>query len=120
MGRLDDQLEEDRALRDAAKRLFHNELKHVRKEITPTALGERLADNVGQRVDAASDGAIELAELHGGKIAATGGALAAGIGLWLARKPILAWLAPLFSKGEASPADSGANEVFADEEADDE
>jgi hypothetical protein len=120
MGRFDHQLKEDRALRDAARTVFRKELAHVSGEVKPAALGERLADNVGQQVDAASDGAIDFAERHGGKIAATGGALAAGIGLWLARKPILARFAPLFSKGEANSPDTSEDESFADEDSHDE
>jgi hypothetical protein len=116
MSRFKRQLEEDRALRDAARTLFHNDLAYVREEMTPTALGERLADNVGQKVDAASDEAVDLAQRHGGKIATAGGALAAGIGLWLARKPILDWLAPLFSNGEAGVPNKSGDESFADED----
>jgi len=120
MARLEQRLEEDRELRNAARKVFRNELEHARGEMTPTALGERVGDNVGRRIDAASDGAIEFAERNGGKIAAAGGAIAAGIGLWLARKPILARLAPLFSKGEASIPEESVDGGFADEDADDE
>jgi hypothetical protein len=116
MSKLEKQLQEDRALRNAARELFHNDLAYVREEMTPTALGERLADNVGQKIDAASDEAIGLAQRHGGKIATGGGALAAGIGLWLARKPILARLAPLFSNGEAGRPDNSEDGGFADED----
>lgn len=105
MGRLERQLAEDRALRDAAKRVFSVELANVRQEVTPTALGERLGDNLGRKVDAASNEAVEFTARHGGKIAAAGGAAVAMIGLWLAREPILARLAPLFSQGEAGPSD---------------
>ena len=59
MTRVKEQLEEDRMLRDCARALFRNDLAHVRKEITPRALGERLADNVGAKIDAASDGGPE-------------------------------------------------------------
>lgn len=120
MDKLDRQLAEDRALRDAAKRVFTGELAHVRQEVTPGALGERLGENIGRRIDAASDGAVEIAERHGGKFAAAGGAIAAGIGLWLARKPILARLAPLFSQGEAETADKGVSETAMDEDSSDE
>lgn len=118
MSKLEQQLAEDRALRDAARKVFRKELAYVREEVKPAALGERLADDVGRRIDAASDEAIEFTERHRGKIATAGGALAAGIGLWLARKPILAWLAPLFSNGEAEEPDNGGDESFADEESD--
>jgi hypothetical protein len=112
MSKLERQLVEDRALRNSARKMFRRELDHARNGMNPTALGERLGEDVGRRVDEASDGAIAFTERHGGKIAATGGALAAGIGLWLARKPILARLTPLFgaapfSQGEAALSDRG-------------
>ena len=116
MSKLEEQLEEDRALRNSARRLFRKELDHARREFTPTNLGERLGDDIGSQVDRASDHALDFTERHGGKIAASSGALAAGIGLWLARRPILARLAPLFSKGEAAPVDNAPEEIAAIED----
>lgn len=106
-----EQLEEDRALRNSARSLFRKELAQVRKEITPRALGERAANRIGAKVDAASDGAIEFVQRHGGAIAATGGALAASVGLWLARKPIMARF-----RGKTNGVTDGGS----DEEANDE
>ena len=99
------QLEEDRALRNSARRLFAKELKHVRAEVAPRAIGERMADRVGERAEAASDSAIGFAESHWGKIAAAGGAFATAAGLWLARKPILSTLAGWFRQGEGDLPD---------------
>lgn len=104
-----EQLEEDRALRNSARALFRNELSRVRKEVAPRALGERLADNVGEKIDAASDKALGFARRRGGAIAAAGGAIAAAVGLWFARKPLIERLRP-----------SGAEDGNFDEEADDE
>lgn len=121
MNRLERQLEEDRALRDSARALFRKELEHVRGEVKPDALGERLGDNIGRRVDAASDEAIAFAERHGGKVTAAAGALAAGVGLWLARKPILARLSrllgsPPFIAGEGGLPDKSGSEKAPDED----
>jgi len=110
MNKLEQQLEEDRQLRNSARKLFRKELDYVRKETTPTALGERVGDTIGRKVDKASDSAIGFVSENGGKLSAAG-ALVAGVGLWLARKPIISEFAALFSTGE----DSEANKVADDE-----
>lgn len=84
-----EQLEKDRELRNSARALFRKELDHVRHEITPQALGERAADRIGEKVDAASDNAVGFARRRGGAVAAAGGAIATAVGLWFARKPLL-------------------------------
>lgn len=104
-----EQVEEDRMLRDSARALFRTDLAHVRKEITPQALGARVADRIGAKVDAASDEAVDFVHRRGGAIATIGGALAASLGLWLARKPIIARLRGI-----------GATDGDSDEEHDDE
>jgi hypothetical protein len=88
MSKLRRQLEEDRALRDTARKLLRKEFDHVRRDVAPRALGERVADRVGEQLDAASDGAIAFATSRSGALAAAGGAIASAIGLWLARKPL--------------------------------
>ena len=120
MSKLSRQLEEDRALRDSARSMFAKELEHMKGEVTPRAIGERLADRVGEHAEAASDSAIEFAETHGGKIGAVSGALATAAGLWLARKPILSALAGWFSRGECEPPQSDAEIGYLDEVPDDE
>ena len=109
MSRLRRQLEEDRALRDSARAMFRKELDHVRQEVAPQALGERVADSIGERVDAASDDTIGFVRKHGGAISAAGGAIASAVGLWFARKP-------LFSRIEAwlGEDESGVAEVLPD------
>ena len=88
MSKLRRQLEEDRNLRDSARELLRKEFDHVRRDVAPRALGERVADRVGEHIEAASDSAIGFAGRHRGAIAAAGGAIASAVGLWLARKPV--------------------------------
>ena len=95
MNKLERQLEEDRALRDAALGLFKAELAHVKGEATPEALGERLAGNIGDKAGAASDKALGFVERNSTALAAAGAALASAIGLWVAREPILSGLSAL-------------------------
>jgi len=117
MSRLREQLDEDRSLRDSARALFRKELSHVRRAVTPQALGERVADRVGTKVDAASDDAVSFVRDHGGAIAAAGGTLATGVGLWLARKPIIERLRGLFDgSGKADDATDGGSYKETDDE----
>ncbi|HSG34292.1 MAG TPA: hypothetical protein VLA37_07130 [Sphingomonadaceae bacterium] len=120
MGKLEERLAEDRALRNSARTVFRKELDFVRREVTPKALGERAGVRIGEQVDRASDGAIELAERHGGKAAALIGAIAAGFGVWLARRPILAQFSALFSKGEAASGDMERTEELPEQDSDNE
>jgi hypothetical protein len=117
MSRLREQLDEDRALRDTARALFRKELAQVKGEVTPQALGERVADRVGEKVDAASDKAAGFVRRHGGAIFAAGGAIVAAAGLWLARKPILERVCPRLD-GSSKP--NGAADGGSDKEADNE
>ncbi|OJW70053.1 MAG: hypothetical protein BGO57_16385 [Sphingomonadales bacterium 63-6] len=105
-GELEAQLEEDRVLRDAARSIFFSGLANTRKEITPSALGQRVADRIGARADEASDAAIEFADRHKAPIIA---ALAAA-GLWLARRPILSTLARFTGKREEETGEEGATD----------
>lgn len=115
-----DQLEEDRALRDAARAVFREELSYVRGELSPQAIGERIADNIGRKADAATDKAAELAEDHGAAVAATLGSAAAAAGLWFARGPIATGLAALFGKKENHQGDSDSGGITDIEDSEDE
>lgn len=107
---LETRLEEDRALRDAAREVFLVELAHAREEATPSAIGQRLADRIGARADEASDAAIEFADRHGTTVLAALAAVASAAGLWLARKPILSGLARMKAKRNEKTGDSGASD----------
>ena len=73
----------------------------MKAEVTPEALGERVADNIGSRAEAASDKAIGFVEDNRGKIVGAIGAVGAGIGLWIARAPLLSGIKALFMQDEA-------------------
>jgi hypothetical protein len=107
MSNPEDQLEQDRALRDEARELFIGGLAQLRQDMTPRAIGERIADRVGAKADSASDAAFDLVETHG-RTAAAALAVAASAGvLWLARKPILAGVSRLTGRRLADNNDGG-------------
>jgi hypothetical protein len=105
MADLERQLEEDRALRNSARALFRKELGHVSREVRPGAIGERIANRVGEKADDVADAAVDFAEGHGKTVAAAViGALAAA-GLWFAREPIAEGLGGLL--GNRNENDAG-------------
>lgn len=118
MSSLSDRLKDDRALRDSAREVFTAELAHVKQEAKPSAIGERIANRLGRKVDAVSDKATDLAGEHGGKILAGAAAIAVAAGLWLARKPILSGLSALTGKG--TKGNTGDRGEQLPEDADDE
>ncbi len=118
MSELGRKLAEDRALRDAARTLFRSELAHVRTAVTPDALGERIANRLGAKVEAASDAAVDLAENHGGQLAAGFAAALSAAGLWLARKSVLAGFAGLMAGRNKHAGEDGDQPIS--EENDDE
>ncbi len=107
---LETRLQEDRALRDAAREVFLVELAHARQEATPSAIGQRLANRIGAKADEASDTAIEFADRHGTTVLAALVATVSAAGLWLARKPILSGLARMKAKRNEQAGDSGASD----------
>ncbi|OYW46354.1 MAG: hypothetical protein B7Z08_02480 [Sphingomonadales bacterium 32-68-7] len=102
MNRLERQLAEDLALRDAALGLFKSDLALLRADLRERGLGTRLADRIGDGTMDMVDDAVDYAEAHRGKIAALGIALV----LWLARGPILRAISSLFDDPDAEPDDA--------------
>jgi len=98
------QLVEDRDLRDAALRLFKQDLALVRADLHERGIGARLADRIGDGTLDMVEDAAAYAEANRGKVAA---ALAA-IVLWFARGPILSGVAGLFAEDEPEPDAIGA------------
>jgi len=86
MSSLSDRLKNDRELRDSAREVFVGEFSHVKQEVTPSALGERIAYKIGKKADAASDKAVNFAEQHRDQILFGLAAVAAATGLWLIGK----------------------------------
>ena len=106
MADLEQQLKEDRALRDSARAVFRKELAHVRRESRPGAIGERIANRIGAKADAASDEAIGFAQSHRTTLAVVLAGLAAGAGLWFARKPVATRLRAWFGRDAGGGEDS--------------
>lgn len=97
------QLRQDRALRSAARALFHADLAHLRANLSGKSISSRIIDRIGDGAADVLDEAMDVAENHRGAIAT----LVAAIVLWFARHPIMA----LFStEDEAEDADEDGAE----------
>ena len=87
MGRPERELEEIRNLRDSAQAVFQGDLEIIKAELAPGALRTRLTHlthKAGPAVCRASD----VAQEHRASLIGGIAAIAAGAGLWLARKPL--------------------------------
>ncbi len=94
---LEHQLREDRALRNAARALFHADVAHLRASLSGKSISSRIVDRIGEGASDVLEEAIEVADTHKGVIAT----LVAAIILWFARNPILG----LFSEDDADDGD---------------
>ncbi len=113
MSELEARLAEDRALRDAALRLFRSDLALIRGDLDERGLGERAKDRLGGAALEMLDDAVDYAENNRGWVAAG----AAAVVLWFARKPILGWLADQLDEGEIENAEPGETAGRSDREA---
>ena len=96
MSDLAGQLAEDKALRDAALRLFKSDIALIRGDLDERGVGARARDRVGEAAMGMVDDAIDYAEDNKGWVAAG----AAAVVLWFARKPVLRWLANVLDAEE--------------------
>ncbi|MXO85220.1 hypothetical protein GRI38_04175 [Altererythrobacter aurantiacus] len=85
---LEQQLREDRVLRDAAYGLVRADIKHLKENYQQKGIAERGADKLKEGATDVYDEALLVASDHKGALAA----LIAAIGLWFARNPILSAL----------------------------
>lgn len=85
MNRLERRIVEDKAVRDAALRLFRSDLALVREDLRDKSAGERVVDRIGDATMDMLDDAIDYADENRGKVAAVAIALVA----WFGRGPIL-------------------------------
>ncbi len=112
---IEQQLEEDRRLRNAAREVFDGGVKAVKDDLAARSVGERIKDQaVGQIADAASE-AIDVARESKGIIAGT----LAALGLWAFRRPLLDKFGTLF--GEQAPVQAEpleGDETFGDDDRD--
>lgn len=93
MGRLERQLADDRALRDAAGAVFNADLILLRARLAPNELANRIGHNVEEGSSLIATKATDLVKENKGAVWAGLAAAGALAGLLLARKPIRAALA---------------------------
>ena len=111
MSSLEDRLATDKALRDTALTLVKADLALVQADLKARSVRARLTDR-------ASEGAIDLIDDAIGYAQANRTAVAAGlsaIGLWFARRPLLAIVSGIFV-GSRPDADSSEDEENCGEE----
>ena len=94
MSRLERQLREDKALRDAALALVRADLAHLRGDFGAKSIGARFVDRMTEGAVDVFEEAVEVADDHKGVLAT----LLAAVVLWFARNPILS----LFETGDES------------------
>ncbi len=111
MDRLAQDLRESMEARDTARAIFDARLAQVRQDLDARGLGGRIADKVGEEAREVFHDALEVADDSKGVIAGTVGAL----GLWLLRKPIIAWVTTLL-EDDPNREDSKAGEPEAKRE----
>lgn len=97
MSGLEARLAEDKALRDAALRLFKSDLALIRGDLDERSVGTRAKDRLSDAALEVLDEAVACAEDNRGWLAAGAAALV----LWFARKPILGWVADRLDGGDA-------------------
>ncbi len=110
----DQKLADDRALRDAALRVFRDDLRFVREDLSDRGVGGRIADRLGDASLDLLDEAADYAEDNKGAVAA---GIAAVI-LWFARTPLLHGLADLLGLEDEDEDEYGDErwDEYADQE----
>lgn len=88
MSDLKRQMQEDRALRNAAKALVEADVAHVKNAFSGPSLTERAAAGLSEGAKDVFDKASNAADDHKGILAALVGAVL----IWFARNPIMDWL----------------------------
>ncbi|MFA9201763.1 MAG: hypothetical protein ACEQR8_11395 [Cypionkella sp.] len=83
---LEQQLREDRVLRDAARAILDADVANLRASLAGRSIPTRIADRVSEGAQDAMDEAAHLVTEHKGLVAAAVAALL----LWLVRHPLLA------------------------------
>lgn len=99
------QLQEDRAVRDAAHTVFQTDLAFIRGDLALRGMGRRLAARIEESAVETANEAAELVKRNPGKTAALAAVGVAAI-VWFARKP----LASLFGGKSQRPEEPQADE----------
>lgn len=100
------QLEEDRALRNAAHNVFQTDLSFVRSDLTLGHMGRKLAARVSESAAETAEEAVEIVKRHPRRSAAAAAAVGIAAIAWLARKPIVS----LFGKKPKSGVEPESSE----------
>jgi len=107
--RLERQLLEDRALRDAARALVQADVENLKADLKGKSIGSRVADRMTEGAVDVFEEAVDVAEDNKGVLAT----LIAAVVLWFARNPIMS----LFDDRELEEeSDSHEEEEQADAE----
>ena len=96
MGRLAQQLVQDRLARDAARGSFDERLGLVKDDLDTRGVGGRIADKLGEDARIIVDEAIDVASEHRGLIAGT----IVAVTVWIFRNPIFAGIERLLDRDE--------------------
>lgn len=83
---LDQQLREDRNMRDAALALVKADVANIRADLGAKSVGSRIMDRLSEGAVDVFEEAVEVADNHRGVLAT----LLAAVVLWFARNPIMA------------------------------
>lgn len=105
MGRLTDQLEADKAVRNEARRAFDTRLAQVRQDLNARGIGKRITDKLGEEAREIISETIDVASESKGIIAGTLAALA----LWFFRNPIVAWIDELLDRDKGPDIEGEAD-----------
>lgn len=90
MTSIQEQLREDRAIRDAAREIIDLDIEHVKTLASPDALRGRTVIPAGEKAQQIRESATVAATDNKGKIAAIVGAAASAAILWAVREPLIA------------------------------
>lgn len=107
---LDQQLERDRALRDAAWNVVSDDVTWLQADLDHRSVTGRVLDKAGDKAKDLADQSLEAARRN--KLAL--GAVAAGLALWLARRPITDAAKSLWADWRAK-SEPGENEISKDD-----
>lgn len=109
-------LAEDRALRNAARAVFHTDIVLMRETLDPERLKQRATEKLAKSGESAASLADDLATNHRGAVAA-GLAIAAGLGaLFLGRGAIAKKLTRSTNDADGAPVQADQPPVAPDEE----
>ena len=85
MSRLEREFREDRALRNAAKRLLKNDWRAIRGDVGERGVGQRMVDRAGDGLDDLADEFTEYAREHPAKVGTGVVVVLAAFAGWLFR-----------------------------------